>query len=246
MSALRLRSIAALLPVALLSSAFTGCAGFSDISSDDLRGRDRSALHTSGRFVLDVWNVRARREDGKGGGAPARAPWGPVSIEFSADTASGDFTSPANTNAWTKSDYDLLEAHVAARSGIVFGDAEQVVVRALLGVGWNHASFDVEQSSAPTTSRSSNRIGVMTGAELSFQPWSRLRLYGRSTAFFSIDTNSQKAELGLEYALAKPNIFVHAGWRHWSYLRDDLSILPGTNNADIASQGFLIGLGLRF
>lgn len=244
-----MRRASVLAPLLVLAT-LTSCAGFSDISSDDLRGRDRSGLHTSGRFVLDVWNVQARREDGRpGGGAGGRtprAPWGPVSVEFSADTASGDFTSPANTNAWSKSEYDFLEAHVAARSGIVFGRREEVVVRALLGIGWNHASFDVDSPSQQTVSKSSNRIGIQSGAELSYQPHPRLRLYGRSTVFFSVDTYSQKTEAGLEVTLAEPNIFAFAGWRHWSFERDDLSIVTGTNNADVRSQGVLIGLGLRF
>lgn len=222
-----------------------GCAGFSNFNSDDIRGRDRNGLQTSARLALDVWDVRARREDGRDGGGPVQAPWGPVSIEFSVDAASGDFTSPA-TASWSTTDYDLLEVAAAARSGTVFGASEKLMIRGLLGVGFHHGSFDVAIPSQPNVTRDSNRVGVVTGAEIGYRPVDALRLYGRSTIFLGLDAYSQKAEAGLEVELADSRIFVYAGWRHWTFERDDLSLFSGSNNIDLRSQGLLLGLGMRF
>jgi hypothetical protein len=156
----------------------------------------------------------------------------------------GDFTraGPATLNI----DYTLFQAAAVARGGWRVKNWEFL---GFAGLGYIQSEIKVDDGVDGGRIKD-DAVGPVIGLQVAWEPLKRLDVYGRAGLLLATDVDSQQAELGVGYRVFEQGrLFLAYRWWRYEFEPDSFTAGTGddlTNHIDLRTNGFVLGLEVRF
>ena len=166
---------------------------------------------------------------------------GVVGMEFAASGASDEFQP---TGGFQMADFRILDTHAAFRAG---GEVDgRFRVEGLTGLEYSNFEIETAQGNQARDKDVSNNFGPYIGAQLTVDivP-DRFSIFGRATAAFGAETESEKLEAGIRIGVSEATQLLVA-YRQWEYEDDSLRINGTKVDLSLEMTGIVIGMVMRF